>query len=424
MLYLKVIPKYISNLFIFSFLVCYQITFSQTKEQLQDKKEKLKKEIDFSNKLLNSAKEKKKNSTLILSTLNKKISARSEIINTMEIEALLFSKQLESTSNNISELNSLIKKNQDELNYLKLQYADLLVSAYYSKNHKKLLAFIFASNSFNQALKRIRFFKEYEQFRKNQTKLILEKENNLALQLEKLNKLRVQLKIQINKKKIILSNKKIESDLLSKEKQNEENIILELSKKEKDLLKRIEEKKKKSKELDNKIKKIIEEEIRKAKEMAKNNGSSSFEMTPEQKIISKEFISNEGNLPWPVARGIIIESFGKQKHAVLPGVVTYNNGIKIATEEASKVRSIFNGKVSNVLNIPGSGKAVIISHGNYFSVYSGLSDVYVKSAENITTKQSIGLSSTNTFTNETIVELQIWKGSQKLDPAKWIYRAY
>ena len=423
-MYLKVIPKYINNLFIFSFLVCCQITFSQTKEQLQDKKEKLKKEIDFSNKLLNSAKEKKKNSTLILSTLNKKISVRSEIINTMEIEALLFSKQLESTSNNISELNSLIKKNQDELNYLKLQYADLLISAYYSKNHKKLLAFIFASNSFNQALKRVRFFKEYEQFRKNQTKLILEKENNLTLQLEKLNKLRVQLKIQINKKKIVLSNKKIESDLLSKEKQNEENIILELSKKEKDLLKRIEEKKKKSKELDNQIKKIIEEEIRKAKEMAKNNGSSSFEMTPEQKIISKEFISNEGNLPWPVARGIIIESFGKQKHAVLPGVVTYNNGIKIATEEASTVRSIFNGKVSNVLNIPGSGKAVIISHGNYFSVYSGLSEVYVKSTENIKTKQSIGLSSTNTFNNETIVELQIWKGSQKLDPAKWIYRAY
>ena len=424
MLLLKVIPKYINNLFILSFLVFYQITFSQTKDQLQDKKEKLKNEIDFSNKLLNSAKEKKKNSTIILSTLNKKISARSEIINTMEIEALLLSKQLESTSNKITELNNLIKKNQDELNYLKLQYADMLNSAYYSKNHKKFLAFIFASNSFNQALKRLRFFKEYEQYRKNQTKLILEKENNLTLQLEKLNQLRVQLKMQINKKKIVLSNKKIESDLLSKEKQNEENIILELSKKEKDLLKLIEEKKKTSKELDNQIKKIIEEEIRKAKEMAKNNGSSSFEMTPEQKIISKEFISNEGNLPWPVARGIIIESFGKQKHAVLPGVITYNNGIKIATEEASSVRSIFNGKVSNVLNIPGSGKAVIISHGNYFSVYSGLSDVYVKSTENVKTKQSIGLSSTNTFTNETIVELQIWKGSQKLDPAKWIYRAY
>ena len=82
--------------------------------------------------------------------------------------------------------------------------------------------------------------------------------------------------MQINKKNIVLSNKKIESDILSKEKQNEENIILELSKKEKDLLNRIEEKKKKSKELDNQIKKIIEEEIRKAKEMVKNNGSSSL----------------------------------------------------------------------------------------------------------------------------------------------------
>ena len=74
---------------------------------------------------------------------------------------------------------------------------------------------------------------------------------------------------------------------------------------------------------------------------------------------------------------MITERFGKQKHPVLAGIETYNNGVKITTEKGASVRAIFDGTVSRVLNIPGAGKAIIVSHGDYFSVYNNLSDVFV-----------------------------------------------
>ena len=113
-----------------------------------------------------------------------------------------------------------------------------------------------------------------------------------------------------------------------------------------------------------------------------------------------------------------------KKHPVLAGIEIYNNGVKITTEKGASARAIFDGTVSRILNIPGAGKAIIVSHGDYFSVYSNLSDVYVTAGQSLKTKQEIGLVSTNPNTNETITELQIWKGNKKLNPAQWMYRAY
>ena len=44
--------------------------------------------------------------------------------------------------------------------------------------------------------------------------------------------------------------------------------------------------------------------------------------------------------------------------------------------------------------------------------------------QSIKTKQEIGLVTTKSNTNETVTELQIWKGNKKLNPAQWLYRAY
>ena len=147
-------------------------------------------------------------------------------------------------------------------------------------------------------------------------------------------------------------------------------------------------------------------------------------MTPDQKELANNFTTNKGKLPWPVERGVITESFGKQKHPVLAGIEIYNNGVKITTEKGASARAIFDGTVSRILNIPGAGKAIILSHGDYFSVYNNLSDVFITIGQSIKTKQEIGLVTTKSNTNETVTELQIWKGNKKLNPAQWLYRAY
>ena len=134
-------------------------------------------------------------------------------------------------------------------------------------------------------------------------------------------------------------------------------------------------------------------------------------MTPEQKELAENLPSTKGHCLGLLIEGVIAQQFGKQKHPVLAGIETYN-GIKITTEKGASVRAIFDGTVSRILSIPGAGKAIIINHGDYFSVYNNLSDVMVISGQSIKTKQELGLVSTNPKSKETITELQIWKGNK------------
>ena len=58
-----------------------------------------------------------------------------------------------------------------------------------------------------------------------------------------------------------------------------------------------------------------------------------------------------------------------------------NNGIDIATSKGALARAVFDGEVTGVANIPGSGKVVIVRHGEYLSVYANLDEVYIKPGE-------------------------------------------
>jgi murein DD-endopeptidase MepM/ murein hydrolase activator NlpD len=95
-----------------------------------------------------------------------------------------------------------------------------------------------------------------------------------------------------------------------------------------------------------------------------------------------------------------------------------NNGIDIKTNGAASVRAVFNGTVSGVIQIPGGLNAVLIRHGEYVSVYANLKSVSVKNGQKVSTKQNIGQA--NTEDELTTVELQIWKGMQKLNPKDWL----
>src|SRR5690606_64102 len=115
-----------------------------------------------------------------------------------------------------------------------------------------------------------------------------------------------------------------------------------------------------------------------------------FTETKENIAMGKNFESNRGKLPWPVAKGSITENYGKNAHPTLPNVFTNNNGIDIGAPKNSQVRAVFEGEVTSVLNIPGAGKVVIIKHGAYRTVYSNLQEAYVSVGDKVGSKQSIG----------------------------------
>ena len=105
-------------------------------------------------------------------------------------------------------------------------------------------------------------------------------------------------------------------------------------------------------------------------------------------------------------------------------IETINNGIDIATDQNAIVRTVFDGIISRIFFIKGSGKAILINHGEYFSVYSGLKEISVKAGEKVLSKEKIGVVITQESERKTELHFEIWKGYEKQDPSTWLFKAY
>jgi septal ring factor EnvC (AmiA/AmiB activator) len=163
---------------------------------------------------------------------------------------------------------------------------------------------------------------------------------------------------------------------------------------------------------------------RQEKKQKNKSGVDVFALTPEALALSSDFTNNKGKLPWPLEKGIVVERYGKQKHTVFSEVETFNNGIDIATDKNSVVRVVFDGSISRIFFIKGEGKAILVNHGEYFTVYSGLKEVAVKVGDKVLSKEKLGVVLTQEVENKTELHFEIWKGYDKNDPSKWLYKAY
>ncbi|GAB4288353.1 MAG: peptidoglycan DD-metalloendopeptidase family protein [Marinilabiliales bacterium] len=382
-------------------LLCPLINFGQTLKELENKKKKTEQEIQYTNKLLKEVKQNKQNTLHHLSLIEKKIVMRKELINSIKNEIQILEQKIQ---DNQQIINSL----EEDLNKLKQEYARLIYYAYKHRDKYTRWMYILSSKSIDQAYKRLKYLQLITQYRIKQAiaieatqKLLQKKQQQLALQKEE-------------KEKLIQQQKK-ETNVLYSEKSDQNKLIEKLSQEEKKLRKELEKKRKAARDLNNAIEKLIAEEAAKS-----HNTDGTYKLTPEEKLISDQFDANKGRLPWPTQKGVIIESFGQHEHKTLKNVIVNNDGVSIATSKGAKARAIFNGVVKMVVTIPGKHKVVIIRHGEYLSVYSNLSEVYVTAGDNVSTKEEIGVIYTNEEDNSTVLDLQIRKGKIKLNPSLWL----
>jgi septal ring factor EnvC (AmiA/AmiB activator) len=412
--------KYI--LVFFTLLLSFS-AFSQTKEELKKQKLSIEKEINYTAKLLKKTKTNKDKSLSYLKVLDKQIQNQEYLLQTLHIEISLLNKQIRKTEQAIIKTEQSVKTEQENLELLKSEYAKMIYACFKKKGNRNDLMFIISAEDFNQAYKRTVYLKQYISFRKNQAEKITESKKELESKKGDLNTQKDQLTLEVASKKELISAKKNELTTISDTKQEKQELINRLGKSEKLFKKQLQDKQKRAKALDDKIRKIIAEEIRKAREEAekKNKG---FALTPEAMALSSEFNSNKGKLPWPLEKGIIVQGYGKQKHAVFSGIETFNNGIDIATDKKAIVRAVFDGTISRIFFIKGEGKAILMNHGEYFSVYSGLTEVSVKVGEKLLAKEKIGIVFTQEVEEKSELHFEIWKGYDKHDPSKWLYEAY
>jgi septal ring factor EnvC (AmiA/AmiB activator) len=148
--------------------------------------------------------------------------------------------------------------------------------------------------------------------------------------------------------------------------------------------------------------------------------STKIVLTPEGKIIADNFKANKGSLPWPVEKGDVIMGFGKQPHPVYKNVEENNSGLKIITENGATARCVFKGEVTQVQKI-GNKYAVMVRHGDYFSIYQNLSTVSVAEGDMVTAKQTLGKIKTDTD-GKTILKFMITQNTTPNNPSLWLSR--
>jgi septal ring factor EnvC (AmiA/AmiB activator) len=381
--------------------------------KLEQDRKKVEEEIEYTNQLLEQTRTTKQNSLNEVIILDKKINKREQLIGTINNQVQVVESQMQMAQDSID----LLEK---DLQSLKDEYAKMIYYAYKNKNLYDRLVFIFSADDFNQAYQRLKYFEFYNDYRKQQALLIEIKQKRLEIKMEELAGIK-------DEKNRLLSSEQQQKQMLTQERTEKNQSVKKLSKKEKELQKTLKEKEAAAKKLDKAIQDIIAEEIRLANDRANKTGgvavkSGMFSLTPEEKIISDNFTSNQGKLPWPLEHAVVSSTFGEHPHPVLKNVKTRNNGIDMLTEPGSEARAIFNGVVTRVMNVPSNNNVVIIRHGEFLSVYSNLDQVYVKIGEKVNTKQKIGTVFTNKVDSKTEMHFELWQSKTLLDPETWLAR--
>lgn len=395
--------KGVSNIVAGCCIVLASQVFAQsTSEKLKKEQQQLENNIANTKQLLEKTKSSAESSFNELKLLNNQIAYREQLVRN-------FDNQIRGAELKIREKQNQIEELSKEMKTLREQYKKLLVYAYKHRNKYGKMMYIFSSDSYYEAIKRVKYLEKIQELIKKQFLVIEQHQKLIAVEMENIEKER-------EYKSKMLAEKKTEREQILADQQKQQVVYQELKSQEKQILAKLKEDERKRANLKIQIdaaikKEIAEAEARRKKAEAEAAGkktdpktgtpaSSDAATTPAKPVelpetrenlaLSKSFEGNRGKLPWPVEKGNITEGYGKNAHPTIPGVFTNNNGVDISAPKNAQIRAVFDGEVTSVMNIPGAGKVVIVKHGNYRTVYSNLQSAFVSIGSKVTTKQVIG----------------------------------
>jgi murein hydrolase activator len=136
-------------------------------------------------------------------------------------------------------------------------------------------------------------------------------------------------------------------------------------------------------------------------------------------LATNSFKKNKGKMELPLL-GTIVKHFGKHQHPDLQRVMVNNSGIDIRLKNAKEmnVKAVSDGTVSGVQFLSGQNNVLILKHGHYYTVYSGLGTVTVQKDDKIKMGQSLGKIATVKGVSE--LHFEIWQDKSPTNPEDWL----
>ena len=416
-------PKLILSLLLLLTTFSWSQTVSQ-QEKLQQRKAEILREIQEKEQMLQDVKSKEKSVTTQLKLQTEKIQLKEKLINTTEKQTKLLNNDMYINQININRL-------KKELILLKEDYADMIVKSYKSRSEQSRAMFLLSSQNFLQAYKRAQYMKQYASYRKMQGEEIEQKSKDLVGYNEKIG---VQ---KVEKQKLLVENQK-EKENLEKEKLEQQEVAKAIKKDKKQIAAEIKKKQQETRAIDNQIERLLRAAIaaankKTASAVAKANprttkaattateSATKIVLTSEGQLIANNFKANKGKLPWPVEKGFVSLGYGDQPHPVYKSLVVHNSGVEITTDQGAYARAVFGGEVISVMVLSPVNKAVMIQHGDYFTVYQNLSSVSVSKGDKVSIKENIGKIRTNGDSGKTVLKFTISQNTTYNNPATWLF---
>lgn len=99
-----------------------------------------------------------------------------------------------------------------------------------------------------------------------------------------------------------------------------------------------------------------------------------------------------------------------------------NTGVLYTSDESFEVKSVFSGKVSEILDDEFFGKYIVIEHTPTLrTYYYGLEDIKVQAGEEITSKTVLGISKNNAIANnKKSCLIEVYHNNEHIDPETMI----
>ena len=287
-----------------------------------------------------------------------------------------------------------------QLEYEKKKYSELIVQADKIKNSMYQNFDLFSFDNLYKSFRQFLFIKNLSDYRAKKIKRIKDIKNEIA-------NVTVSLDESKNKRSILAERLGVEQSFITKYKNNRRDIIAQFKA-----------------ELSNKAQenaqpKVVQGDIYRPDSVSLAKASrpaDTHNNVSEQDAFLFEV--QKGYLEWPVKNSVIISSFGEKKHPVYDKITIRNDGINFLVPAYSEVKVVYDGEVSKIVSLPTNQFAIIVKHGTYFTVYSGLDHIKVESGDAVQKGDVIG--NFENFENKLILNFQIWNGTQKINPYHWL----
>lgn len=372
-------------------------------KKLESQRAQLEKDIALLNRKLEQNTKNKDAALSSLSLLKSKIRSREKLIAGCDETIRLLDDSLRVCQQEINRL-------QARHDTLSLYYGRLVRGAYRNRDSRLWYMYILSSQSIGQGFKRAAYLRGMSAEMSTQAMRIRETSAALAVEKERLNGLRKEANDM--RRKVVGERTRLKG-----EESDANRLVTQLGKDRKKFQKELQDKNRQKEALNKKIADLIRKESQKSAGK-KSSAAGKTTSTAVDTKLSNEFAANKGRLPWPV-EGAIVERFGKHNHPVYTNVeLPQNNGVTLAVRPGAQAKAVFNGKVTQIVVLPGYNQCVLVNHGSYFTLYSKLKSVAVKVGDSVTTGQVVGV--VDSIGGEDLFHFELWNGTVPQNPEAWL----